>query len=181
MKVNKSIIQGSYLIEPEVFGDDRGFFLETYNLKKYRSIVGENINFVQDNQSFSTSGSLRGLHFQLNQPQGKIVRVTQGEVLDVVVDLRVESPTFLSWCSVILSAENKKQFWIPPGLAHGFLVLSDSANFEYKCSAFYAPEDEYTLLWNDKKIGIDWPIKEPILSDKDSKGLSLDKVMSIIK
>jgi dTDP-4-dehydrorhamnose 3,5-epimerase len=181
MKFEKCIIEDSYIIEPEVFGDQRGFFLETFNQNKYRSIVGKDINFVQDNHSFSTYGSLRGLHFQLNQPQGKLVRVSQGEVLDVVVDLRVESSSFLSWYSVILSAENKKQIWIPPGIAHGFLVLSDSADFEYKCSAFYSPEDEYTLLWNDKKIGIDWPIKDPVLSEKDSKGLSLDKVMKIIK
>ncbi len=181
MKFEKCIIEDSYVIEPEVFGDNRGFFLETYNENNYRSIVGKDINFVQDNHSFSTYGSLRGLHFQLNQPQGKLVRVTQGEVLDVVVDLRVESPSFLSWYSVILSAENRKQIWIPPGIAHGFLVLSDSADFEYKCSAYYAPDDEYTLLWNDKKIGIDWPIKNPVLSEKDSKGLSLDEVMKIIK
>lgn len=181
MKFERCIINDSYVIEPEVFGDNRGFFLETYNENNYRSIVGEEINFVQDNHSFSTYGSLRGLHFQLNQPQGKLVRVTQGEVLDVVVDLRVESSSFLSWYSVILSAENRKQMWIPPGIAHGFLVLSDSADFEYKCSAYYAPNDEYTLLWNDKKIGIDWPIQNPVLSEKDSKGLSLDEVMKIIK
>lgn len=181
MKFEKCIIKDSYVIEPEVFGDNRGFFLETYNENNYRSIVGEDINFVQDNHSFSTYGSLRGLHFQLNQPQGKLVRVTHGEVLDVVVDLRVESSSFLSWYSVILSAENRKQIWIPPGIAHGFLVLSDSADFEYKCSAYYAPNDEYTLLWNDKKIGIDWPIQNPVLSKKDSKGLSLDEVMKIIK
>ena len=181
MKFERCIINDSYVIEPEVFGDNRGFFLETYNENNYRSIVGEEINFVQDNHSFSTYGSLRGLHFQLNQPQGKLVRVTQGEVLDVVVDLRVESSSFLSWYSVILSAENRKQIWIPPGIAHGFLVLSDSADFEYKCTAYYAPDDEYTLLWNDKKIGIDWPIKNPVLSEKDSKGLSLDEVMKIIK
>ena len=181
MKFEKCIIKDSYVIEPEVFGDNRGFFLETYNENNYRSIVGEDINFVQDNHSFSTYGSLRGLHFQLNQPQGKLVRVTHGEVLDVVVDLRVESSSFLSWYSVILSAENRKQIWIPPGIAHGFLVLSDSADFEYKCSAYYAPNDEYTLLWNDKKIGIDWPIQNPVLSEKDSKGLSLDEVMKIIK
>tara|TARA_B100001142_G_C14348977_1_gene661291 strand:- start:5070 stop:5615 length:546 start_codon:yes stop_codon:yes gene_type:complete len=181
MKFERCIINDSYVIEPEVFGDNRGFFLETYNENNYRSIVGEEINFVQDNHSFSTYGSLRGLHFQLNQPQGKLVRVTQGEVLDVVVDLRVESSSFLSWYSVILSAENRKQIWIPPGIAHGFLVLSDSADFEYKCTAYYAPDDEYTLLWNDKKIGIDWPMKNPVLSEKDSKGLSLDEVMKIIK
>ena len=181
MKFERCIINDSYVIEPEVFGDNRGFFLETYNENNYRSIVGEEINFVQDNHSFSTYGSLRGLHFQLNQPQGKLVRVTQGEVLDVVVDLRVESSSFLSWYSVILSAENRKQIWIPPGIAHGFLVLSDSADFEYKCSGYYAPDDEYTLLWNDKKIGIDWPMKNPVLSEKDSKGLSLDEVMKIIK
>ena len=136
MKFERCIINDSYVIEPEVFGDNRGFFLETYNENNYRSIVGEEINFVQDNHSFSTYGSLRGLHFQLNQPQGKLVRVTQGEVLDVVVDLRVESSSFLSWYSVILSAENRKQIWIPPGIAHGFLVLSDSADFEYKCTAY---------------------------------------------
>jgi len=181
MKFERCIINDSYVIEPEVFGDNRGFFLETYNENNYRSIVGEEINFVQDNHSFSTYGSLRGLHFQLNQPQGKLVRVTQGEVLDVVVDLRVESSSFLSWYSVILSAGNRKQIWIPPGIAHGFLVLSDSADFEYKCTAYYAPDDEYTLLWNDKKIGIDWPMKNPVLSEKDSKGLSLDEVMKIIK
>ncbi len=181
MKFEKCIIKDSYVIEPEVFVDNRGFFLETYNENNYRPIVGDDINFVQDNHSFSTYGSLRGLHFQLNQPQGKLVRVTHGEILDVIVDLRVESSSFLSWYSVILSAENRKQMWIPPGIAHGFLVLSDSADFEYKCSAYYAPNDEYTLLWNDKKIGIDWPIQNPVLSEKDSKGLSLDEVMKIIK
>lgn len=180
MKVNKSFIQGSYIIEPKVFGDNRGFFLETYNIENYRSIVGENINFVQDNHSYSTLGSLRGLHFQLNKPQGKLVRVIQGEVLDVVVDLRKNSPTFLSWDSVILSGDNKKQFWVPPGLAHGFLVLSDNADVEYKCTNTYDPDDEYTLIWNDQKIGIEWASKNPILSEKDAKGLSLDEVIEII-
>ena len=164
-------IEGLKVIEPQVFGDSRGYFMETYNYNDFKE-VGIDVQFVQDNQSMSTKGVLRGLHFQINFPQDKLVRVVNGEVFDVAVDLREGSETFGKWYGVLLSAENKKQFFIPKGFAHGFVVLSDMAEFAYKCSDFYHPNDEGGLKWNDPDIGIEWPIPadmELLLSDKDQK------------
>lgn len=164
-------IPGLKVITPSVFGDARGYFMETYNYNDFRE-AGIDLEFVQDNQSASKKGVLRGLHFQISHPQDKLVRVLQGEVFDVVVDLREDSPTFGQWHGVILSGENKKQFFIPKNFAHGFLVLSDYAEFAYKCTDFYHPNDESGILWNDPDIGIRWPIPEGMeltLSDKDQK------------
>ncbi|HOV25907.1 MAG TPA: dTDP-4-dehydrorhamnose 3,5-epimerase [Pseudobacteroides sp.] len=164
-------IKDLYVIEPTVFGDNRGYFMETYNYNDFKE-AGLDMVFVQDNQSKSFKGVLRGLHFQVNYPQGKLVRVLSGEVFDVGVDLRKDSPTYKKWFGVVLSGENKKQFYIPPGFAHGFLVLSDEAEFAYKCTEFYHPEDESGIIWNDPSIGIEWPldgIGEIILSEKDKK------------
>jgi len=159
-------LPGVIIIEPEVFHDPRGFFFETYHAKKYRE-GGIEATFVQDNHSRSTRGILRGMHAQRLRPQGKLVRVLQGEVFDVAVDIRRGSPTFLQWVGVRLSAENFRQCYIPPGFAHGFVVTSDIAEFEYKCTDFYDPSDELRILWNDPAIGIDWPVQDPILSGKD--------------
>lgn len=162
-------IEDLYTIEPTVFGDHRGYFMETYNERDFKE-AGLNMKFVQDNQSKSKKGVLRGLHFQINHPQGKLVRVIKGEVFDVAVDLRKNSKTYGKWYGVILSEENKRQFYVPEGFAHGFLVLSDEAEFTYKCTDFYHPEDEGGILWNDPDIGIKWPmenIEEIILSEKD--------------
>jgi dTDP-4-dehydrorhamnose 3,5-epimerase len=167
----KTRIQGLCVIEPTVYGDDRGYFMETYHYKEFKE-AGLDMTFVQDNQSKSYKGVLRGLHFQIKHPQGKLVRVIQGEVFDVAVDIRQKSETFGKWYGVILSDENKKQFYIPPGFAHGYLVLSAQAEFVYKCTDFYHPEDEAGIIWNDPDIGITWPLtnnKEVILSEKDSK------------
>jgi dTDP-4-dehydrorhamnose 3,5-epimerase len=164
-------IEGVYIIEPTVFGDERGYFMETYHAKEFKE-SGLDVTFVQDNQSKSRKGVLRGLHFQYTKPQGKLVRVIKGEVFDVAVDLRNNSPTYGKWEGVILSEENKKQFYVPEGFAHGFLVLSDEAEFTYKCTDFYYPDDEGGILWNDPDIGIEWPIDdigEVILSEKDQK------------
>ena len=171
MQVISTHIDEVKIIEPKVFGDDRGFFLETYSQKRYEELLGIPLNFVQDNHSRSQRDVLRGLHFQTQNPQGKLVRVVVGEVLDVAVDIRPDSPTFKQWVGVILSATNKKQLWIPAGLAHGFLVLSEFADFEYKCTQYYLPEAEKCLIWNDKNIGIDWGVENPILSEKDKKGM----------
>lgn len=154
--VTKCPIEGLYIIEPAIHGDDRGYFMETYNLRDMQE-QGLNMVFVQDNQSMSRKGVLRGLHFQKEYPQGKLVRVIQGRVFDVAVDLRANSPTFGKWYGVELTAENKKQFYISEGFAHGFLVLSDTAEFCYKCTDFYRPGDEGGLAWNDPAIGIQWP------------------------
>lgn len=162
-------IEGLKVITPTVFGDARGYFMETYQYEDFKA-AGIDVVFVQDNQSASKKGVLRGLHFQINHPQDKLVRVIKGEVYDVAVDLRKESPTFGQWYGVLLSEENKKQFFIPKGFAHGFLVLSDYAEFCYKCSDFYHPNDEGGLAYNDPDIGVDWPIPEEmelIMSDKD--------------
>lgn len=156
IKVTKCPIGGLYIIEPTVHGDDRGYFMETYNQKDFQE-AGLNMVFVQDNQSMSTKGVLRGLHFQKQYPQGKLVRVIKGSVFDVAVDLRSNSETYGKWFGVELTAENKKQFYIPEGFAHGFLVLSDVAEFCYKCTDFYHPNDEGGLAWNDPEIGIEWP------------------------
>jgi dTDP-4-dehydrorhamnose 3,5-epimerase len=177
LKITRSRISDIFIIEPQVFGDDRGFFMESFNQKKFEDNIGRKISFVQDNHSRSAKNVLRGLHYQISQPQGKLVRVTQGEVFDVAVDLRQNSPTFGKWVGEILSAENKKQLWIPEGFAHGFVVLSDSAEFLYKTTDYYAPEFERSLLWNDPQIGIQWPEGiVPILSNKDKEALSFDKV-----
>ena len=171
IKVQKDCggIKGLYVIEPAVFGDERGYFMETYNYNDFAE-VGIDCKFVQDNQSSSTKGVLRGLHYQINHPQDKLVRVVRGEVFDVAVDLREGSPTFGKWYGEILSAENKKQFFIPKNFAHGFLVLSESAEFAYKVTDFYHPNDEGGIIWDDPDIGVEWPldgIKEVILSEKD--------------
>ena len=166
-------IKGVYIIEPQVFGDNRGYFMETYNENDFIK-SGLKINFVQDNQSASRKGVLRGLHFQKNYPQTKLVRVLNGEVFDVAVDLRKNSETYGKWVGVVLSAENKKQFLIPRGFAHGFLVMSDYAEFAYKCDDFYHPEDEGGIIWNDSTINIKWPdVDEIILSEKDKKNPTL--------
>ncbi|ATG59251.1 MULTISPECIES: dTDP-4-dehydrorhamnose 3,5-epimerase [Pseudoalteromonas] len=168
MKIIDTNIPEIKIIEPKVFGDERGFFLETFQAKKYQAVIGENLTFVQDNHSRSSKGVLRGLHFQKTKPQGKLVRVVTGEVFDVAVDIRKGSPTFGKWEGVLLSGDNKRQFWVPPGFAHGFVVLSDTADFEYKCTDFYDPNDEGAIKWDDPDIAIDWPFDfEPSLSAKD--------------
>ena len=176
MKIVNTKLDGCVIIEPKVFGDDRGFFLETFNVSRYASLLGISESFVQDNHSHSYMGVLRGLHLQRKKPQGKLVRVLRGEVFDVAVDCRPSSPTFGQWESVFLSGKNKKQFWIPPGFAHGFQVLCDSTDFEYKCTTYYDPSDEVAIRWDDPFLDIPWPIKPPTLSDKDSKALFLSDV-----
>tara|TARA_B100001105_G_scaffold24892_1_gene17491 strand:- start:15 stop:545 length:531 start_codon:yes stop_codon:yes gene_type:complete len=173
MKVTESGIKGVFIIEPDVYEDDRGFFMETFHNERYRKLLGINLDFVQDNISRSSKNVLRGMHFQKNYPQGKIVKASRGEILDVVVDLRKGSPTYGTWESFRLSEKNKLQVWIPPRFAHGFLVVSDSADIDYKCTEYYHPEDELCLMWNDPEVAIDWTINDPILSEKDKKGLSL--------
>lgn len=164
------------LITPQLFGDDRGFFLETFRQSEFEAHCGQH-RFVQDNHSKSKGGILRGLHYQLNQPQGKLVRVTQGEVFDVVVDLRANSPTLGQWVGRLLSDENKQMLWVPPGFAHGFYVTSDTAEFQYKCTDYYAPGDEHSLAWNDPELAIEWPTQgqTPKLSDKDANALSFSQ------
>ena len=174
MKVTPTTIPDVLLIEPKVFGDARGFFFESFNQKAFEQATGCKVAFVQDNHSKSALNVLRGLHYQVNQPQGKLVRVVQGEVFDVAVDIRKDSKTFGQWVGEILSAENKKQLWIPPGFAHGFLTLSESAEFLYKTTDYYAPEFERCIAWDDPKIGINWPLSAaPILSAKDRAGEGL--------
>ncbi|EHD22417.1 MULTISPECIES: dTDP-4-dehydrorhamnose 3,5-epimerase [Brenneria] len=170
MQVKDTRIAGVKIIQPKVFGDARGFFLETFEKKRYQEMLQIDLDFVQDNHSRSSKGVLRGLHFQKSNPQGKLVRVVRGEVFDVAVDIRPDSPTYGAWEGVILSEENKTQFWIPPGLAHGFVVLSDMADFEYKCTDYYNPANEGCLLWNDPEVGIEWPVTAPLLSEKDKLG-----------
>ena len=164
------------LMTPKVFGDERGFFMETFRQSEFNEHCGE-YQFVQDNHSSSTKGILRGLHYQHQKPQGKLVRVIRGEVFDVAVDMRQSSPTFGQWVGEYLSEENKKMLWVPPGFAHGFVVLSKQAEFVYKCTDFYNPGDEYSLRWDDKDIGVKWPIESDkvLLSDKDKAGLSLSE------
>jgi dTDP-4-dehydrorhamnose 3,5-epimerase len=176
MKVVDTSIPDVKIIEPKVFGDERGFFLETFRDDWFRANVAE-VVFVQDNHSKSSQGILRGMHYQLEQTQGKLVRVTSGEVYDVAIDMRKNSPSFGQWFGVLLSAENKRQLWIPAGFAHGFYVTSESAEFVYKCTDYYAPEHEVSVKWNDPKLNIDWPIIEntaPSLSVKDENGLLFD-------
>ncbi|HZY20061.1 MAG TPA: dTDP-4-dehydrorhamnose 3,5-epimerase [Ramlibacter sp.] len=173
MKVTPTAIPDVLILEPKVFGDARGFFLESFNARTFRELTGLDVQFVQDNHSRSTKGVLRGLHYQLQQPQGKLVRVVRGRVFDVAVDLRRSSPTFGRWVGAELSEENNRQFWMPPGFAHGFVVLSDSADFLYKTTDYYAPEHERCVAWNDPCIGIDWGMSQagiatPVLSAKDA-------------
>ncbi|MGK5008316.1 dTDP-4-dehydrorhamnose 3,5-epimerase [Janthinobacterium sp. MDB2-8] len=168
MQIQTTALPGVLIIEPTVFGDDRGFFYESFNQKRFAELTGITRDFVQDNHSKSAKGVLRGLHYQIQQAQGKLVRVTAGDVFDVAVDIRKSSPTFGQWVGVVLSAANKRQLWIPEGYAHGFMVTSDSAEFLYKTTDYWAPEFERSILWNDPTIGIDWPIDgEPLLSGKD--------------
>lgn len=169
---------GTKIIRPKVFGDSRGFFLETFEKKRYQEMLEIDLDFVQDNHSRSSKNVLRGLHFQTRNPQGKLVRVVRGEVFDVAVDIRPESPTFGQWEGVLLNEENKTQFWIPPGLAHGFVVLSDIADFEYKCTDYYNPAYEACLIWNDPDVGISWPVDSPNLSEKDKLGKTLKELFS---
>lgn len=178
MNVIKTSIEGALIIEPKVFGDERGFFLETFQAERYKERVGIDLPFVQDNHSRSAKNVLRGLHFQKTKPQGKLVRVVRGEVFDVAVDIRQDSPTYGLWAGVLLSEENKRQFWVPPGLAHGFVVLSEVADFEYKCTDYYDPSDEGCLMWNDPTVDIEWPEGiEPILSAKDQAGNTLGELL----
>ena len=172
MQIVTCEIPGLLVVEPKAFGDPRGFFMETWNRQRYRE-AGLNWDFVQDNVSFSRQGTLRGLHFQKPAPQGKLVFVLQGEVFDVAVDIRRGSPTFGRWQGLHLSVENKRQFFIPPGFAHGFAVLSETALFAYKCTEFYNPQHELTLAWDDPDIGIQWPLAQPQLSEKDKRGQRL--------
>jgi dTDP-4-dehydrorhamnose 3,5-epimerase len=173
MKIEKTQIPAVVVLEPKVFGDDRGFFLESYNQRSFAEIGLEQL-FVQDNHGHSTRNVLRGLHYQLGQPQGKLVRVVSGAIWDVAVDIRRSSPTFGKWVAEELSAENKRMFWIPSGFAHGYLVISESADVLYKATDFYAPSGERSLLWNDPELGISWPLSgEPLLSQKDRAGILL--------
>lgn len=173
MNVIKTSIPDVLIIEPKVFGDDRGFFYESYNKQQFEEGTGVECNFVQDNHSLSSQGVLRGLHYQIRQPQGKLVRVVSGAVFDVAVDIRRSSESFGQWVGIELSAENKRQLWIPEGFAHGFLVLSESAGFLYKTTDYYAPEHERCIQWNDRQLAIGWPlIAEPVVSDKDAEGAS---------
>jgi dTDP-4-dehydrorhamnose 3,5-epimerase len=174
LKVTPTSIPSVLIIEPKVFGDDRGFFFESFNQRAFNRATGLDVNFVQDNHSRSSKGVLRGLHYQIQQPQGKLVRVVRGSVFDVTVDLRKSSPSFGQWVGMELTEDNHCQLWIPPGFAHGFYVLSDSADFLYKTTDYYAPEFECSLVWNDPTIGIVWPIDtQPIISAKDAQGMSL--------
>ncbi|MCI5141543.1 MAG: dTDP-4-dehydrorhamnose 3,5-epimerase [Candidatus Electrothrix sp. ATG1] len=173
MKVHATSIPDVLILEPKVFGDDRGFFYESFHQQRWQEATGLNTTFVQHNHSASGKNVLRGLHYQIQHPQGKLVRVIAGEVFDVAVDLRKNSPTCGQWVGEYLSAENKKQFWVPEGFAHGFLVLSERAEFLYLATDYYAPEHERALLWNDPDLSIDWPLQgEPILSEKDSAASS---------
>lgn len=176
MEVIQTTIPDVLIIEPKVFGDERGFFLESFNEKKFQEQAGIKASFVQDNHSRSTKNVLRGLHYQIKQAQGKLVRVASGEVYDVAVDIRKSSPTFGKWVGCLLSEANKRQFWVPPGFAHGFVVLSDTADFLYKATDYYAPEYERSILWNDPQLNIDWKFKgEPALSAKDLAGVTLEE------
>jgi dTDP-4-dehydrorhamnose 3,5-epimerase len=175
MKVTTCDLQGLLIIEPDVFGDNRGYFMESWNRQRYRD-AGIDFDFVQDNFSLSRRGTLRGLHFQNPFAQGKLVSVLQGEVFDVGVDIRRSSPTFGRWFGMTLSAENKRQFFLPPGFAHGFLVLSEMALFHYKCTDYYSPKDEQGFRWDDPDVGIKWPVENPILSKRDAAAPRLSAV-----
>ncbi|USD65122.1 dTDP-4-dehydrorhamnose 3,5-epimerase [Vibrio sp. SCSIO 43136] len=182
MKVIESRIPEVKIIEPSVYGDERGFFMETWNQKQFEELVtSKPTQFVQDNHSKSKKGILRGLHYQTENTQGKLVRVVSGEVFDVAVDIRKESSTFGLWVGVYLSAENKRQLWIPEGFAHGFYVISDETEFVYKCTDYYAPEYEVSLLWSDDDINIDWPLNDaPMLSQKDEEAMTLKELVHIL-
>ncbi|MDP3033365.1 MAG: dTDP-4-dehydrorhamnose 3,5-epimerase [Rhodocyclaceae bacterium] len=170
MQVIPTAVKDALILEPKVFGDARGFFMESWNRRSFAAL-GLDVDFVQDNHSRSQQGVLRGLHYQVRQPQGKLVRVVSGAVFDVAVDLRKTSPTFGQWAGVVLSAENQRMFWVPSGFAHGFLTLTESADFLYKATDYYAPEHERALLWNDPTLGIDWPLSgTPLLAAKDAAG-----------
>ncbi|MDO5290474.1 MAG: dTDP-4-dehydrorhamnose 3,5-epimerase [Pseudomonadota bacterium] len=178
MKAIPTALKDVLILEPQVFGDARGFFMESFNTRAFAQATGLQVNFVQDNHSRSRQGVLRGLHYQIQQPQGKLVRVVRGAVFDVAVDLRRSSPTFGQWAGVELTEDNHRQFWVPAGFAHGFVVLSESADFLYKTTDYYAPQFERSIAWNDPAIGIDWPlaahgIGEPLLSDKDRAAVPL--------
>lgn len=174
IQVTSMSLDGIKLIEPKVFGDARGFFFESFNAREFAQHVQEGVTFVQDNHSRSAKGVLRGLHYQIEHAQGKLVRVTEGEVFDVAVDLRRSSPTFGQWEGVVLSSASHRQLWVPPGFAHGFVVLSESAQFLYKTTDYWYPEFERSLLWNDPSIGIEWPIDfQPVLAAKDAAGMRL--------
>jgi dTDP-4-dehydrorhamnose 3,5-epimerase len=175
MNVIPTKIPGVFIFEPKVFGDSRGFFMETWNFERYAQ-AGLKARFVQDNLSRSAKGVLRGLHYQYPKSQGKLVSVVEGEVFDVAVDIRHGSPTFGQWEGVLLSAENKRQFYVPEGFAHGFVVLSEHALFSYKCTETYEPKNELTILWNDPAIGIQWPVMEPMLSARDAQGVPLRSI-----
>lgn len=173
MNIIETSIPEVLLIEPKVYGDERGFFYESYNQREFEKAVGYAVTFVQDNHSRSAKGVLRGMHYQIRQPQGKLVRCSLGAVYDVAVDLRRNSPTFGKWVGYELSAENKRQLWVPEGFAHGFLTLTEYAEFLYKTTDYYAPEHERCISWNDPTLNIDWPLQsEPILSEKDKRGLA---------
>ena len=176
MKIISTAIPDVKILEPKVFGDDRGFFMETWNAQLF-SLLGIRHGFVQDNHSRSVKNTLRGLHYQIEKPQGKLVRVTRGEVFDVAVDLRKDSPTFGKWVGEYLSEENNRMLWVPPGFAHGFLVTSDSADFQYKCTDFYAPEHERSIYWGDEILAIKWPetSSAPIVSEKDQVAMAFSK------
>lgn len=176
MKIIETTIPDVKIIEPQIFGDERGFFMETWNQKKFEDLVtGKPTKFVQDNHSKSKKGILRGLHYQTENTQGKLVRVVSGEVFDVAIDIRKGSATFGKWFGEYLSAANKRQLWIPEGFAHGFFVTSNEAEFVYKCTNFYEPQSEISIKWDDEDLGIDWPLKDckPLLSDKDKKAIRL--------
>ncbi|MAS98819.1 MAG: dTDP-4-dehydrorhamnose 3,5-epimerase [Kiritimatiellaceae bacterium] len=173
MNIVRTSIEGCLIIEPQTYADERGFFLETFHAERYKSKVGINFSFVQDNFSRSSKGVLRGLHFQKTKPQGKLVRVVRGEIFDVAVDIRKDSPSYGKYEGVILSEDKQNQFWIPPGFAHGFLALSDLVDVEYKCTEYYDSCDEGVLLWNDPDVDIQWPSANPLISGKDAKGLKL--------
>ncbi|MDG9980340.1 dTDP-4-dehydrorhamnose 3,5-epimerase [Ectopseudomonas oleovorans] len=176
MKATPLAIPDVILFEPKVFGDERGFFFESFNQRLFEEAIGRSVQFVQDNHSRSVKGVLRGLHYQIQQPQGKLVRVVQGEVFDVAVDIRKNSPTFGHWVGAHLSAENKHQLWVPEGFAHGFVVLTETAEFLYKTTDYYAPAHERCIIWSDPQIGIQWPYSGlPVLSGKDSLGMRLSE------
>jgi dTDP-4-dehydrorhamnose 3,5-epimerase len=176
MRIVKTAIPDLLILEPNVFGDDRGFFFESFNQQTFQNLTGIKANFVQDNHSKSAANVLRGLHYQIDQAQGKLVRVTSGEVFDVAVDIRRQSPTFGKWVGVVLSAENKRQIWIPPGFAHGFIVLQDNTEYMYKVTDYYAPQYERCIRWDDPAIAIEWPVSQPpILSANDQQGLPLSQ------
>jgi len=175
MKIVTTALPEVLILEPKVFGDDRGFFFESFNQQKFQQATGLDVNFVQDNHSKSSQGVLRGLHYQIQNPQGKLVRVVEGSVLDVAVDIRRSSPNFGKWVGVELTSENKRQLWVPEGFAHGFVVLSESAEFLYKTTDYWYPEYERSLLWNDPTINIQWPIGNPKLSTKDIAAYTIDQ------